>query len=222
MYHSFVHLLLFGLSASFTALGHSNEPHYSALAKRSCDLRNVYFHYNDTSLGSMPSCSYDVLNIASRPITPARKRSFVPRQVCPPGQCSDGPITNVTVQAGDTLELIAARFNSGVCNIANASGIADNPDFLALGQALTVPTEVCDPDNTSCRKQPGTRPCIPQEENPPKEITIEAGDTFFLLGVKFNLTSNAFVAVNLCADPGDLEIGQKVKVPICPDCSDVC
>lgn len=225
MYPSLFPIWLLCLVATVTAYGPPSDRHYATLSKRSCELRTVYFHYNNSALGSMPSCSWDVLSLAAQPLesTPAgSRRSVHPRQSCPPGECTDGPTTNYTVQAGDTLELIAATFNSGVCDIAEASGIADNPDFIENGQVLTVPTEVCDPDNTSCRTAPGVRPCIPREESVPAEVAIAAGDTFFLLGVRFNVTADAFVAANLCVNPDNLQIGQTVQVPVCPQCPDSC
>lgn len=220
MHTLFVPICLLGLVATITASVHSpgSGIHaHATLSKRDCELRTVYFHWNNSLLGSMPSCSWDVLSVASRPIgSSSSTRSLDARQQ---GSCTDGPTTNYTVKSGDTLERIAAQFNSGVCNIAVASGIAKNPDFLAIGQALTVPTHVCKPDNESCRKPPGTRPCVPKAENPPKSVEIAAGDTFTLLGSKFNVTADAFVGKNLCLDPSLLQIGQKVKVPICPHCN---
>ncbi|CAN8095323.1 unnamed protein product [Discula destructiva] len=216
-------VLLLGLASLATAFDNPPEAIHVALTKRSCVERLVYFHYNDTSLGSMPSCSWNVLNLAARPMNPSAGRTLSPRtappdsSTCPPGQCTDGLTTNYTVRPGDTLEMIAARFNSGVCNIAAASGIAD-PDFIRADQVLTVPTELCDPDSDSCRTPPGVRPCVPKGENPLKRVKIAAGDTFFKLGVTFNVTADAFAAANPCVDPTKLQIGQEIKVPICPKC----
>ncbi|MCW5852838.1 MAG: trypsin-like peptidase domain-containing protein [Anaerolineae bacterium] len=46
-----------------------------------------------------------------------------------------------TVRSGDTLGVIARRFNSSVAAIAEASGI-DNPNVIRVGQALVIPN--CD------------------------------------------------------------------------------
>lgn len=219
-----VQLFFLGWLSVTTALSisHGIEPHFDgALTKRGCEQRYVSFHYNDSSIGSMLSCSHDVMALASRSLAPG-ERSLSPRQACAPGQCADGLPTNYTVKAGDSLEAIAATYNSGVCDIAIASGIADNPDYILAGQVLTVPTQLCNPDSSSCRKPPGTRACVPRAENPPATLTIVQGNTFYLLGQSYNVTFNAFIAANLCADPGNLAIGQVVNVPVCPECSGSC
>lgn len=231
MQTSFVHLLLYySLIGTSAALTTPSEIHYADISKR-CETRNVYFHYNDSTLGTMPSCSWDVMNFAaaSVPIISSssggggstvnnRLRALSTRQSCPPGSCSDGPSTNYTVKSGDTLEKIAAMFDSGVCNIAKANNIS-NPDFILDGQQLIVPTKLCDPDNTSCRTPPGTRPCVPPSEDVAPKFTIQSGDTFFLIGTRLNITADSIIAANLCVDPGALQVGQVINIPICPDCS---
>lgn len=51
-------------------------------------------------------------------------------------QSADGPI--YIVQSGDTLSLIASRFNVPLVDLMNANGIAD-PNLLAVGQELLIP-----------------------------------------------------------------------------------
>lgn len=51
-------------------------------------------------------------------------------------QTADGPI--YIVQSGDTLSLIAARFNVDLADLMNANGIG-NPDLLSAGQELVIP-----------------------------------------------------------------------------------
>lgn len=46
-------------------------------------------------------------------------------------------MSNYTVQAGDTLSKIAARFGSSVARIAADNGI-DDPDFIQVGQVLAI------------------------------------------------------------------------------------
>ncbi|KAH8776660.1 hypothetical protein F5883DRAFT_357749, partial [Diaporthe sp. PMI_573] len=128
--------------------------------------------------------------------------------------CTDGSVTAYTVVPGDSLEMIAATFDSGVCDIAAASGI-DNPNFIVAGQVLTVPTDLCDPDNDSCITPPGSRPCVPEDEGADPVYEIQAGDTFFIIGQQYNVTVDAIRAVNPCVDPATLEVGQEIDIPIC-------
>lgn len=183
--------------------------------RSSCEARNVFFHFNDSSIGVTPSCSWNVINLGALSIS----QGNIPRGISirQSTNCTDGPITNYTVVSGDSLEKIAATFDSGVCDIAAASGI-DNPNFIVEGQVLTVPTDLCDPDNDSCITPPGSRPCVPEDEGADPTYEIQAGDTFFIVGQEYNVTVDAIRAANPCVDPSTLEVGQEINIPICPDC----
>ena len=62
---------------------------------------------------------------------------FISLSVSPvSAQTTDGPV--YIVQSGDTLSLIAARFNVDLENLMNANGIS-NPDLLSAGQELVIP-----------------------------------------------------------------------------------
>lgn len=208
------------LSASLLGIAAASNMHISSdthlgYKRASCDARNVFFHFNDSSIGATPSCSWNVINLGALSISQQNfPRALSTRQST---NCTDGPITNYTVVAGDTLEKIAATFDSGVCDIAAASEI-DNPNFIVAGQVLTVPTDLCDPDNDSCITPPGSRPCVPEEEGADPVYEIQAGDTFFIVGQEYNVTVDAIRAANACADPSSLEVGQDINIPICPDC----
>lgn len=185
------------------------------IKRSSCEARNVFFHFNDSSIGVTPSCSWNVINLGALSISQGNlPRALSIRQST---NCTDGPITTYTVVAGDSLEKIAATFDSGVCDIAAASGI-DNPNFIVAGQVLTVPTDLCEPDNDSCITPPGSRPCVPEEEGADPTYEIQAGDTFFIVGQEYNVTVDAIRAANPCVDPSTLEVGQEINIPICPDC----
>ena len=125
------------------------------LARRSsCEATTeVEFHFNDTSIGTMDSCTKDVTNRGGDSLPKFRRNDNT--------TCVDGPSTNYTVVSGDTLEKIALQFDSGVCNIAKANNLT-NTDFILAGQVLVVPTEVCEAevDNQSCRSAAGTATCV--------------------------------------------------------------
>lgn len=177
----------------------------SGLSKR-CVAADVKFHFNDTSIGSVQSCTTDVMN---RGGATAKLRRTA-------DTCVDGPSTNYTVVSGDTLEKIAAEYNSGVCNIAEANNLA-NPDFLALDQVLVVPTNVCTADNESCRTEAGTATCVAADSGVAATYTIVSGDTFFLISSELGITLDSLVAANPGVDAGNLQIGQVINVPICTE-----
>ncbi|KAJ0119573.1 intracellular hyphae protein 1 [Diaporthe amygdali] len=198
---------------------HTASESHLIYKRSSCEARNVFFHFNDSSIGTTPSCSWNVINLGALPISQDNfPRTLSTRQT---PNCTDGPVTNYTVVSGDTLEKIAATYDSGVCDIAAASDL-DNPNFIEVGQVLAVPTDVCDPDNESCITPPGSRPCVPEEEGVDPVYEIQAGNTFFIIGQEFNITVDAIRAANPCVDPSTLEVGQEINIPICPDCSSTC
>lgn len=171
-----------------------------------CDATETPFHYNDTTIGTCLSCVTDVI---SRNTTgPALYETGT--------TCVDGPSVNYTVVSGDTLEKIAADNNSGVCNIAVANDL-DNPDFILLGQVLVIPTDVCTPDNDSCRNTEGTATCVDASAGVASTYAIVSGDTFFLIASDLGITLDSLVAANPDADASNLQIGQIINIPICAE-----
>lgn len=173
--------------------------------RTTCATAIVEFHYNDTSIGSTQSCTLDVMN---------RGGATTTRRQTANASCIDGPTTNYTVEAGDTLERLAAEFNSGVCNIAAANSLED-PDFILVGQVLSIPVSVCTADNESCRTEAGTATCVSADSGVASTYTIVAGDTFFAISSELGITLEALVAANPDADAGNLQIGQVINIPIC-------
>jgi LysM repeat protein len=183
---------------------------HNFLAKRSsCETSTeVEFHFNDTTIGTLDSCTTDVTNRGSDAVPKFRRSDNT--------TCINGPSTNYTVASGDTLEKIALQFDSGVCNIATANGLT-NPDFILAGQVLLVPTEVCEAevDNQSCRTAAGTATCVDASAGVSDTYTIVSGDTFFLISSNLGITLDSLVAANLGVDASALEIGQVINIPIC-------
>lgn len=186
---------------------HPWAPGHGFFRRSTCAAVTVEFHFNDTSIGTTESCSTDVMNRGGASTTSRR-------QTADDASCIDGPSTNYTVVAGDTLERIAAEFNSGVCNIAAANSL-DDPDFILVGQVLSVPTSVCTADNESCRNEAGTAACVAADSGVASTYTIVAGDTFFAISSELGITLEALVAANPDTDAGNLQIGQVINIPVC-------
>ncbi len=109
-------------------------------------------------------------------------------------QCPAGTF-EYTIRAGDTFFSLAQRFNTTVEAIQRANpGV--NPDRLQIGQVI------CIPGDTPTHCPPGTF-----------EYTVRAGDTFFSLAQRFNITVGAIQRANPGVDPDRLQIGQIICIP---------
>lgn len=143
--------------------------------------------------------SLDALIRANPQITDP-SRLTIGQQICIPGvappACPGGQL--YTIRAGDTFFSIAQRFNVTVNQLIAANPGVD-PDRLQIGQQICIPTE---PPTPGC---PGGF-----------LYTIQAGDTFFSLARRFNVTVNQLIAANPGVDPDALRIGQQICIPTQP------
>ncbi len=123
------------------------------------------------------------------------QRICVPMHPVP--QCPGG--TPYTIKAGDTFYAIAMangvsveelmRFNPGV-----------DPNRLYIGQIICIPPRPVPP---TCPA--GTQP-----------YTIQAGDTFFSIAQRYNVTVEALLRANPTVNPNALYIGQVICIPSRP------
>lgn len=99
-----------------------------------------------------------------------------------------------TVQNGDTLSEIAARFGTDTATLARLNGLRD-PDRLAVGQRLRVPAM-----------------------KPPREdiYMVQAGDTLGDIAFRFGTTVPVLLRLNQLDDPDVLYVGQELRVPAAP------
>lgn len=132
--------------------------------------------------------------------------------VCLDGK-TNGPVVGHKIVQGDTLTKLAARFQSGVCNIAKASNIT-NVDLLNIGQMVRVPTKLCRNivDDKTCLPTPGTRICLP---GGPATRVIQPGDSFIGISQKLNLTEAAVIGANKGVDRFNLQVNQTINLPVC-------
>ncbi len=114
---------------------------------------------------------------------------------CPPNTFS------YTVQPGDTMFLIARRFNVSLDALIAANPQIPDPSQIVPGQIVCVPT-VPVPDG-----------CPPNTF----AYTVQPGDTMFLIARRFNVSLDALIAANpQIPDPSLIFPGQTVCVPTVP------
>jgi L,D-transpeptidase ErfK/SrfK len=118
------------------------------------------------------------------------------RQV--PRRCPIGT-TPYIVQPGDNFYKIAAKFNVIVGEIITANpGI--NPAALTVGQQICIP-----------QRKPGVKFCPSQNY-----YVVAAGDTFYSIARRFNVTVEALQRENPDANPGAMFVGEVLCIPLAP------
>ena len=109
--------------------------------------------------------------------------------VIPPGV--DAGVTEYVVRSGDTLWLIARRFNTTVDAIMRLNGLTS--DNLSIGQVLRIP---------AAESSGGSY----------FEYTVRSGDTLWQLARKYGTTVDAIMRLNGLASD-NLSIGQILRIP---------
>ena len=100
------------------------------------------------------------------------------------------------IQAGDSLYKIAQKFNISVDDLKEANPLLEPPN-LQIGEIICIPV------------------ATPPVECPPGSTAyiVQAGDTFYSIGLKFNVSVEELKAANPEVEPTSLLIGQKICVP---------
>lgn len=111
-----------------------------------------------------------------------------------------------TVEAGDTLFSIAAKFKANVCTLRAVNNIT-NPSVIAVGQKLLIPG----PDT----KLPTATP-LPTGLPRGARLTyvVQCGDTLDSIAAKFNSTGDDIAKLNNIKDPMSIQIGQSLQVRV--------
>ncbi len=119
--------------------------------------------------------------------------------------------TSYTVKPGDTLSAIARQFNTTVQAIVQRNNIV-NPDFIYVGQQLTIPT---DDDDATPTTTPPPSTSTPTPQPPGEEVTyrVQAGDTLYRIAVRFNVPMQAIIQRNNIANPNFIYVGQLLVIP---------
>jgi murein DD-endopeptidase MepM/ murein hydrolase activator NlpD len=102
--------------------------------------------------------------------------------------------TTYIVQPGDTLSLIARRYNTTVQAIAELNGIL-NPNLIYMGQRLIIPSA-------------GDSQPLPTQIH-----VVQPGDTLTRIASRYETGVSAIVAANNLANPSLIFVGQRLTIP---------
>lgn len=105
---------------------------------------------------------------------------------------------NYTVQPGDTLASIAAKWGTSVEAIVAANGITD-PNLVVAGLHLRMPY--------------GATPAIEVPPAGEEAYIVESGDTLWGIARRFDTSIEALMRANGLADPSLLLVGQRIVIP---------
>lgn len=97
-----------------------------------------------------------------------------------------------TVQPGDTLYRIAARYGTTVTAIATANNIT-NPNLIRVGQVLVIPA------GSSGATQ--------------VRYTVQPGDNLYRIALRYGTTVSAITTANTISDPNLIRVGQVLIIP---------
>ena len=109
-----------------------------------------------------------------------------------------------TVQPGDTLALIASRYELTPEDIMAANNLA-SPDLILAGQRLILPGVILQ----------GT----PAAETPAGSITVKGhhvvqpGETLFVIANQYGISFDSLILANSLPNPDVLEVGQILVIP---------
>lgn len=96
-----------------------------------------------------------------------------------------------TVQAGDSIQFIADRFNVSVDALLQFNGIID-PNRIVRGQVLQIPTGVV---------------------SPPSTHLVQPGESLQWIAERYNVEVAALIELNDITDPSRLTVGRLLDLP---------
>ena len=162
----------------------------------------------------------------SAPITPASTDSPLPSltptipTVTPTPTTTPRPQVIIhTVEAGESLSLIAQKYGVSLGTITEANGIEEDA-LLRIGLVLTftLPSDAPAPEEATISQTRSAPPVTPdQKVSQGKDIAVyevEAGDVLSSIAIQFDVSMKAIIQANDLENPEMLRVGQQLRIPL--------
>jgi LysM repeat protein len=136
----------------------------------------------------------------------------VPPAVIVTASAGSGSEVTYTVEPGDSLLAIAARFGSTVDAIQARNNLTGSDIYV--GQELVIPNAIAlDAGATATPAAQATS--TPAAGGTGQVYVVQSGDTALAIALKFNTTLDALAAANglTASDLNNLHEGQKLQIP---------
>lgn len=103
--------------------------------------------------------------------------------------------TVYTVQSGDSLSVIAAKYGTTYQALAKYNNIS-NPNVIKVGQKIRIP---------------GSKTGVSSSTS--KTYVVKRGDTLSKIAAKYGTTYQVLAKYNNISNPNLIKVGQKIKIP---------
>lgn len=144
--------------------------------------------------------------MAPKPVaaTPAATDTATPAAPAAPAAVA----RTYTVQRGDTLSSIAAKYGVNTSTLIALNGLSANPHALQVGQVLNLPS-------VGGGATPAVAPAPRASASGTRTYTVVAGDTLSRIAARQGTTVAKIIAVNgfTPQQAHNLKIGQTIKLP---------
>ncbi len=120
-----------------------------------------------------------------------------------PAPTTPAPGGTYTVKPGDTLFIIARRYNTTVAKLAQANNIK-NVNVIRVGQVLKIP---------GTTPAPAPKPTPPKPAPIAKTYTVKRGDTLAAIARRHNTTVSKLAQANNIKNVNVIRVGQVLKIP---------
>lgn len=121
------------------------------------------------------------------------------------------PDVNYTVQSGDSLSVIARRFNTSVSQLVSLNGLTDQ-HRIRVGQALLLPH-----DTNMVTQTLAAADTAPIVVTPGDSYVIRSGDTISSIARRYGVSEAALLRLNTLASPDRIRVGQSLRLPASDD-----